>query len=212
MYASELIVSPLAITCTRVTPSVPQKTVIVTSLAEGVFFNFLSWWLRMMPLHWLPLPLRLIMLSPGFITCDNPGQKGLLSIKMLHQFRTDGFPLTSVLSCETSRNPFYAYLWISQSISKCHCTSIADWKLYGQLLNYDAPIRWNNVIGMLQHVWAGGCGRTPRPRSIMQLCFSTSWSLNSLNPASSSAPIDCTTSIHSTQLFVNVPHTFFRCH
>jgi hypothetical protein len=31
--------------------------------------------------------------------------------------------------------------------------------------------------------------------------------VNSLNPASSGAPIDCTTSIHSTQPFVNIPHT-----
>jgi hypothetical protein len=36
----------------------------------------------------------------------------------------------------------------------------------------------------------------------MQLSFSTSWSLNFLNPVSNSAPIDCTTSIHSTQQFV----------
>jgi hypothetical protein len=42
--------------------------------------------------------------------------------------------------------------------------------------------------------------------------LSTSWSLNSLNPACNGAPIDCTTSIHSTQPFVNVPHTFFHCH
>jgi hypothetical protein len=43
----------------------------------------------------------------------------------------------------------------------------------------------------------------------MQLQFSTSWSLNSLNPASNSAPINCTTFIHSTQLHMNIPHSFF---
>jgi hypothetical protein len=69
-----------------------------------------------------------------------------------------------------------------------------------------------NVICMLQHVWAGGCGRMPRPQLIMQLRFSTSWSRNSRNSACNGAPIECTTSIHSTQLFVNVPHTFFLCH
>ena len=140
-------------------------------------------------------------------------QKGLpLSIKTLQKFRTDGFPLTSVLGCKTSRNPSCAYLRISQSVNNCHCTSIADWKLYSQLPTCDALIRMNNVISELQHVWAGGCGRTPRPWSIMQLSFSTSWSLNSLNPASNGAPIDCTTSIHSTQPFVNVLHTFSLCH
>ena len=154
-----------------------------------------SWWLRMMPLHWLPFRLWLIMVSPDFVTCDDPVQKGLpLGIKMLQQFRRDGFPLTSVLGSETLRNPSCAYLRISQSVNNCPCTSIADWKLYGQLLICDAPIRMNNIIGALQHVWAGGCGRMPTQWSIMQLRFSTSWSLNTLNLAFS-----CTTSIHSTQ-------------
>ena len=172
-----------------------------------------SWWLRMMPLHWLSFRLLPIMVSPSFVICDDPGQKGLpLSIKTLQQFRRDGISLTSVLGCETSRNPSCAYLRISQSANNCHCTSIANWKLYGQLPTCDAPIRMNNAIGALHHVWAGGCGRTPRPQSIMQLRFSTSWSLNSLNPASNGAPIDCTTSVHSTQPFVNVPHTFFLRH
>jgi len=40
MYASELIVSPLAITSTRITPSVYQKTVIMTLPVEGVVLNF----------------------------------------------------------------------------------------------------------------------------------------------------------------------------
>ena len=40
--------------------------------------------------------------------------------------------------------------------------------------------------------------------SMMQLRFSTSWSLNSLNPSSNGAPIHCITSIHSTQPFVNI--------
>jgi len=40
MYASELIVSPLAIISTRITPSVSQKTVIMTFPAEGVVLNF----------------------------------------------------------------------------------------------------------------------------------------------------------------------------
>ena len=143
----------------------------------------------MIPLHWLPFPLRLIMVSPGFVTCDDQGQKiSPFSIKTLQQFRTDGFPLTSVLGCETSRNPSWAYLRISQSVNNCHCTSIAGWKLYGQLPTCDMPIRMNNAIGALLHVWAGGCDRTPRPRSIMQLRFSTSWSLNSLNLESNVAP------------------------
>ena len=166
-----------------------------------------------MPLHWLPFLLQLIMVSPGFVTCDDLGQKGLpLSIKMLQQFRTYGFPLMSVLGCETSRNPSCAYLRISQSTNNCRCTSIADWKLYGQLLACDALIHMNNVISALQHVWAGGCGKTPRPQSIMQLHFSTSWSLNSLNRALNVSPIDCATSIHSTQPFVNVPYIFFLRH
>ena len=84
-------------------------------------------------------------------------------------------------------NPSCAYLRISQSVNNCHCTCIADWKLYGQLPSCDAPIRMNNAIGELQHVWAGGCGRAPRPRAIMQLRFSTSWSLKSLNLESSGA-------------------------
>jgi hypothetical protein len=46
--------------------------------------------------------------------------------------------------------------------------------------------------------------------SLHESRFSTSWSPNSLNPARNGAPIDCTTSIHSTQWFVNVPHTFLR--
>jgi hypothetical protein len=75
----------------------------------------------------------------------------------------------------------------------------------------DAPICMN-VIGVLQHVWAGGCSRTSRLRSIMQLCFSNSWRLNSLYPASNGDPIDCTTSIHSTQPFVNVPYNYFLRH
>jgi hypothetical protein len=65
-----------------------------------------------------------------------------------------------------------------------------------------------NMSGLV----AGGCGRMPRLWSIMQLCFSTSWRLHSLKPASNGAPIDCTTSIQSTQPFVNVPHIFFLCH
>ena len=134
-----------------------------------------------MPLYWLPFRLRLIMVSPSFVTCDDSGQKGLrLTIKTLQQFRTDGFPLTFVLGCETPRNPSCAYLRIFQSLNNCLCTSIADWKLYGQLPTCDAPIRMNNVIGAPQHVWTDGCGRTPRPRLIMQLRFSTSWCLNSL--------------------------------
>ena len=85
-----------------------------------------SWWLWMMPLHWLPFRLRLIMVSPSFVTCDDPGLKGLpLCIRTLQPFRTDGFPLTSVLGRETSRNPSCAYLRISQSVNNCHCTSIA---------------------------------------------------------------------------------------
>jgi hypothetical protein len=36
--------------------------------------------------------------------------------------------------------------------------------------------------------------------------------LHFLNPVSNGALIDCTTSIHSTQPFVNVLHTFFLCH
>jgi hypothetical protein len=40
MYASKLIVSPLAITSTRITPSMFQKTVIMTFPAEGVVLNF----------------------------------------------------------------------------------------------------------------------------------------------------------------------------
>ena len=51
----------------------------------------------------------------------------------------------------------------------CHLQTlscaIADWKLYGQLPTCDAPIHMNNAIAALQHVWAGGCGRTPRPHS-----------------------------------------------
>jgi hypothetical protein len=46
----------------------------------------------------------------------------------------------------------------------------------------------------------------------MQLYFSTSWSLNSLNPVSNGEPIDCTTCIHSLQPIVNVPHTFSLHH
>jgi hypothetical protein len=48
--------------------------------------------------------------------------------------------------------------------------------------------------------------------SLHESRFSTFWSLNSLNTASNGAPIDCTTSIHSTQPFVNVPHNFFLHH
>ena len=40
MYATELIVSPLAITSTRITPSVSQKTAITSFPAEGVVLNF----------------------------------------------------------------------------------------------------------------------------------------------------------------------------
>jgi len=40
MYVSELIVSPLVITSTRITPLVSQKTVIVIFPTEGVIFNF----------------------------------------------------------------------------------------------------------------------------------------------------------------------------
>jgi len=40
MYASEIIVSPLAITSTRITTSLSQKMVIMTFPAEGVVLNF----------------------------------------------------------------------------------------------------------------------------------------------------------------------------
>jgi hypothetical protein len=40
MYMSELIVPPLAITSTRITPSVSQKTVIMAFPAEEVVWNF----------------------------------------------------------------------------------------------------------------------------------------------------------------------------
>jgi hypothetical protein len=40
MYASELLVSPLAITSTRIIPPMFQKTVIMTFPAEGVVLNF----------------------------------------------------------------------------------------------------------------------------------------------------------------------------
>ena len=116
MYAPEMIVSPLAITSTRITPSMPQKTVIISFPAEGVVLNF--FFLGDCGLcHSIDcfFRLRLIMVSPSFVTCDDPGQKGLpLSIKTLQQFRTEGFPLTSVLGRETSKNPSCAHLRISQ--------------------------------------------------------------------------------------------------
>ena len=131
-----------------------------------------------MPICWLPFRLRLIMVSLGFVTCDSPGQKGHpLSIRTLQQLRTYGFPLMSVLGSETSRNLSCDYLRKSQSVDKCLCSSIVDWKLYGQLPICDAPILMNNVIGALQHVWAGGCGKTHRLRWIMQLRVSTSEAL-----------------------------------
>ena len=40
MYASELIVPPLAITSTRITPSMSQKMVIMSFPVEGVVLNF----------------------------------------------------------------------------------------------------------------------------------------------------------------------------
>jgi len=40
MYVSKFIVSPLAITSTRITPSVSQKTVIMNFPVEGVVLNF----------------------------------------------------------------------------------------------------------------------------------------------------------------------------
>ena len=39
MYASKLIVSPLAITSIRITLSVSQKTVIMSFLAEGLLLD-----------------------------------------------------------------------------------------------------------------------------------------------------------------------------
>ena len=110
-----------------------------------------------------------------------------LRIKTLQHFRRDGFSLTSLPSCETSRNPPCAYRRISQSVNNYHSTSTADWKLYGHLPTCDAHTRINYVIGGLQRVGAGGCAWTPKPRSIMQLSFSTFWSLKSLNSATNGA-------------------------
>ena len=215
MYASELIVSPLAITSTRITPSVSQKMVIIS---WAFWRKELSWTYFFLVIVDDATPLIAFSSlahngEPKFHHLWRSGTKRPpLSIKTLQQFRTDGFPLTSVLSCVTLRNPSCAHLQIAKSVNNCHCTTIADWKLYGQLPTCDVPICMNNVIGALQHIWAGGCDRASRPWSIMQIHVSTLWSLNSLNPASNSAPIDCTTSIYSTQPFMNVLHTFFLRH
>ena len=118
-----------------------------------------------MPICWLPFRLRLIMVSLGFVTCDSPGQKGHpLSIKTLQQLRTYGFPLMSVLGSETSRNLSCDYLRKSQSVDKCLCSSIVDWKLYGQLPICDARPSWImslarcNICGLVAVARPTDCG------------------------------------------------------
>ena len=111
--------------------------------------------------------LRLIMVSPGFVNCDDPGQKDLpLSMKTLQQFRTDGFPLMSVLGCGTLRNSSCTYLRISQSINNCHFTSIADWKLCGQCQLVVRHSTWImssarcNMCGLVAVAGRPDCGRS----------------------------------------------------
>lgn len=109
---------------------------------------------------------------------------------------------------ETWRNPSCLYLSKSQSFDKFNCTSLADWKLWCQLLPSHSTITMKNAIGTVQHVWLGCCGRTSRAQQIMQLCLSTRWSFNSLISATNGATIYCTTSTHSTQYFVNIHSSF----
>jgi hypothetical protein len=42
----------------------------------------------------------------------------------------------------------------------------------------------------------------------LQSEFCTSWRFNSLSPPPNNAPIDCTTPIHCTHMFMDVHHTF----
>ena len=150
-----------------------------------------SWWLRMMPLHWLPFHLYLIRVSPGFVTCDDPGQKGLpLSIKIQNK----------------------AFLWHLCSVVRLRGTHLAHTFEYpkASVIASALPLLTESCTAncrlvMRQSTWIMSSARCNmhtciRPQSIIQLRFSTSWSLNCLNPASDSAPINCTTSIaqHTT--------------
>ena len=171
MYASELIVSPLTITSTRITPSVSQKTVIMSFQAEGVVLNsfFLGDCRRCHP-----------------IAFSSPAHNGEPRFRHLWRFGTKRPPPPQHQNATTFQNRWLSFdvcvrLWDFEEPIFAHTVeypkasiiaialSITGWKLYGQLPTCDAPMRLNNAIGALQHVWAGGCGRTPRPRSIMQL-------------------------------------------
>jgi len=120
----------------------------------------------------LPFRLRLIMVSPGFVTCDDSGPKGLPPPQ--HQnattFQNRWLSFDVCVRLWDFEEPIFAHTveYPKASIIAI-ALSITGWKLYGQLPTCDAPMRLNNAIGALQHVWVGGCGRTPRPRSIMQL-------------------------------------------
>ena len=90
MHAFKLTVSPLAITSTRITPSVSQKTVIMTFLAE----RELSWTSFFSVTAGDATPLTVFSSThngePRFCYLWRSGTKGLfLSITTLQQFRID---------------------------------------------------------------------------------------------------------------------------
>jgi len=72
MLASELTVSLLRITSSRVTLAQSQKIVIMTMLGEGNFYIFSSGELENGAIPWI-LCLWLKMMDLSLFSCNNPG-------------------------------------------------------------------------------------------------------------------------------------------
>jgi hypothetical protein len=70
-----VIVSLLCIAFTRIMPSQPQKTIIMTFLTDRDFLNSTD----------CPFGAQFKMIEPGFICCDNPAQEGLFPSFTIYQ-------------------------------------------------------------------------------------------------------------------------------
>ena len=123
--------------------------------------------------------------------------------------RKNGFPLGFVFDCETPRNPSCAHLRISKISNDVTKTSFADQTTECLLLGCDASILANYGINTLKHFRTNSCDRTAWARQIMELWFSCCRSYHSFYREINRASVDCSTSINTAKMFVDVSHQLF---
>ena len=114
-----------------------------------------------------------------------------------------------MFDCETSRNPSCAHLQISKISNDVTNTSFVDRKTECLLLGCDASSLANDSITMLQHFRNNSCDRMAWARPIMELWFSCCRSHHSFYQEINCASVECSTSINTAKMFVDVSHWLF---